>query len=183
LENILQVAMDLPAVPDQVLIGQITLAIDAALAWVDNAGPFDKGVWPDVFMEVIRPLIRNMRDVRRYALAIHGTLRGLDGQIALPDVLALEAIRLFLPDVFASLHGKVDALTKTSTVGPDDRPKLKLQIDGLIKDAGVQGNVVRGMIERLFPAALRHIGGSHYQSDWKGRWLTGRRRPERFADD
>jgi hypothetical protein len=142
---------------------------------VDDAGPFDKGIWPDVFMEVIRPLIRNMRDVRRYALAVHGTVRALDGQIALPDVLALEAIRLFLPDVFASLHGKVDALTTTSTAGPDDPPTLKVQIDSLIKDAGVQGNVVRSMVERIFPAARRHIGGSHYLSDWKGKWLTERR--------
>jgi hypothetical protein len=27
------------------------------------------------------------------------------------------------------------------------------------------------MIERLFPAGLRHIGGSHYGSEWNGQWL------------
>jgi hypothetical protein len=174
LEKILQVAMDLPAVPDQVLVRQIISAIHAALSTVEQAGPFDDQVWPDVFMEIIRPLVRNMRDVRRYAAAIHVTVGALNGQIALPDVLALEAVRVFLPDVFAGLHGAVEALT--STPGSDQVPKLKSQIDGLITDAGGQGKVVRGMVERLFPAAQRHIGGSHYDgADWKGRWLKARR--------
>ena len=30
----------------------------------------DESVWPDVFFEIVRPLIGNMRDVRRYAAAI-----------------------------------------------------------------------------------------------------------------
>jgi predicted KAP-like P-loop ATPase len=75
LEKILQVGVDLPAVPAHVLNKQIFQAIDNALSTVDNKGPFDENVWPDVFMEVIRPLLRNMRDVRRYATAIHGTVR------------------------------------------------------------------------------------------------------------
>lgn len=79
-------------------------------------------------MEVIRPLLRNMRDVRRYAAAIHGTVRDLDGQVALADVLALEAVRIFLPDVFRQMHGAVDGLTTTSGLsygGREDPPYLK----------------------------------------------------------
>ena len=34
--------------------------IDRALEKVER-GPFDQSLWPDVYMEVIRPLIRNMR--------------------------------------------------------------------------------------------------------------------------
>ena len=88
--------------------------MDGALAAIETPGPFDEQVWPDVFMEIIRPLIRNMRDVRRYAAAIHGTVNALEGQVALADVLALEAIRVFLPDVFGRLHAAVDGLTTTS---------------------------------------------------------------------
>jgi hypothetical protein len=178
LEKILQVAVDLPAVPTQVLNRQIFSAVDGALAHVENPGPFDDQAWPDVFMEIIRPLIRNMRDVRRYAASIHGTARGLDGQIALADVLALEAVRVFLPDVFARLHGAVEGLTSASERsygGRADPPQLKAQIDGLIEAAGSHAGVVRAMIQRLFPAGQRHIGGSHYGADWKGRWLRERR--------
>ena len=177
LEKILQVSVDLPAIPAHILNKRILEAIDEALSGIDNPGPFDKNIWPDIFMEVIRPLLRNMRDVRRYAAAIHGTVRDLDGQVALADVLALEAIRVFLPDVFYQLHESVDGLTTTSdvTYSPQEDLHLKEQIDHLIKAAGSDADVVRALISRLFPAAERHIGGSHYGSEWKNRWLRERR--------
>lgn len=178
LEKILQVGVDLPAVPAQVLNKQIFHAIDMALSSVDNKGFFDENVWPDIFMEVIQPLIRNMRDVRRYAAAVHGTVRDLGGQVALADVLALEAIRVFLPDMFQKMHGAVEGLTTTSGLSYGDHgdaQHLKEQIEQLIKAADSRAEVARALIQRLFPAGEQHIGGSHYGSDWKGQWLRERR--------
>ena len=178
LEKILQLAIDLPAVPSQVLHRQILLAIDSALSGIYNPGPFDSNIWPDLFMEIVRPLIRNMRDVRRYAAAIHGTVNALDGQIALADVLALEAIRAFLPDVYFQLNSAVEGLTTVSDISYGSRldpPHLKALIDSLIEASGKHMEVVLSMIKLLFPAAKRHIGGSHYGADWKGRWLRNRR--------
>lgn len=174
LEKILQVAVDLPVVPFQVLNHQIFSAIDGALAGIENPGQFDEQVWTDIFMEIIRPLIRNMRDVRRYAASIHGTVKDLNGQIALTDVLALEAVRVFLPDVFKLLHGTLNGLTKINE-GRTESPKIKAQIEALFEAAGNHREVVQSMIERLFPVAQRYIGNMHYGSDWKGRWLRERR--------
>ncbi|MBI3652109.1 MAG: NTPase KAP [Acidobacteria bacterium] len=177
LEKILQIGIDLPAVPTDVLNSQIFKSMDAALAKIENPGQIDQNTWPDVFMEIIRPLIRNMRDVRRYAAAIHGTVRDLGGQVALVDVLALEAIRVFLPDVFRGINGAVGGLTDTSDgYGRHaNSPHLKQQIDRLIKAAGEREEVIRSLIQRLFPAGGRHIGGSNYGSDWKRSWLRERR--------
>lgn len=177
LEKILQIGIDLPAVPADVLNSQIFKAIDAALSKVENPGHFDSNAWPDVFMEVIRPLIRNMRDVRRYAAAIHGTVRDLGGQVALVDVLTLEAVRVFLPDVFRGMHAAVDGLTTTSDGygGRGDSPHLKQQIDTLIKAAGERGEAVRNLVQRLFPGGQRHVGSSYYGGDWKNSWLRERR--------
>jgi len=117
LEKILQVGVDLPAVPSQVLNRELFRAIDAALSTIENPGYFDENAWPDVFMEIVRPLVRNVRDVRRFAAAVAGTSRDLNGQVALADVLGLEAVRVFLPDVFFEIHGSVPALTSTSESG------------------------------------------------------------------
>jgi predicted KAP-like P-loop ATPase len=177
LEKILQIGVDLPAVPDHVLNSQIFRAIDASLENIENPGRFDSDLWPDVFMEVIQPLIRNMRDVRRYAAAIHGTARDLDGQVALVDVLALESVRVFLPDVFHSLHASVDGLT-TTTSGfshRDEPPHLKEQIENLVRAGGEQEESVRNLVRRLFPGGERHLGGSHYGGNWSNRWLRERR--------
>lgn len=178
LEKILQVAIDLPVIPGHVLNQQIFSAMDKALAITEATIKFDDQVWPDIFMEIIRPLIKNMRDVRRYAAAIHGTVEVINGQIALADLLALEAIRVFLPDVFNCLHGSIDGLTTTSgaTYGMrNDPPQLKLQVEKLLNKAGIHAEVVRSMIERLFPAAKRHLGGSNYGGDWEHKWLRERR--------
>jgi predicted KAP-like P-loop ATPase len=178
LEKILQLGIDLPTVPAQVLNSQIFRAIQSVLAKVDSPGPFDEGRWPDIFTEIIRPLLKNMRDVRRFAAAIHGTVRDLGGQIALEDVLALEAVRVFLPDAFRHVHESIEGLTKTSEYSygnREDRSHLKGQIDLLIKAAGERGDVARALIRRLFPGGERHVGGSNYTGDWKNRWLRERR--------
>jgi hypothetical protein len=178
LEKILQVAIDLPVIPEHVLNKQVFSAMDKALARTGTTIKLDEQVWPDIFMEVIRPLIKNMRDVRRYAAAIHGTVESINGQIALADLLALEAIRVFLPDVFKCLHGAIDGLTTTSgaTYGMrSEPPELKLQIESLISKSSLHAGVVHSMVDRLFPAAKRHLGGSHYGEDWKRNWLRNRR--------
>ena len=178
LEKILQIAIDLPAVPNSALIKQIATAVDTALSGIENPGPFDEQVWPDIFAEIVRPLIRNMRDVRRYAVSVKGTVAALDGQVALADVLGLEAIRVFLPDVFAKLHGAVDALTTTagSAWGSHrESPELRKQVEGLIAAAQEHAYVVRAVIGRMFFAALRHIGNTTYADEWKVRWLRARR--------
>jgi hypothetical protein len=174
LEKILQVAVDLPIVPFQVLNHQISSAIYGALACIENPGRFDEQAWPDVFMEIIRPLIRNMRDVRRYAASIHGTVKGLEGQIALADVLSLEAVRIFLPDVFKLLHSSLNPLTNVNE-SRSDSAVMKSQIEALFTAAGPHKKIVQAMIERLFPAALRYIGNIHYGGDSKMRWLRERR--------
>ena len=178
LEKILQVPEDLPVVPSHVLHQQITSALDNVLDNIENTGSFDEQVWPDVFMEIIRPLVQNMRDVRRYAAAIHGTVISLDGQIALADLLALEAIRIFLPDVFKLLHGAIDGLTtdfNSASATHSDQAHLKTQVNGLIETAKDENRVVESMIRLLFPAGEHYIGGSLFGSSWKKEWLKERR--------
>ncbi len=178
LEKILQIGIDLPAVPQEALNRQIFSAIDSALAGITNPGHFDEEAWPDLFMEVIRPLIRNMRDVRRYAASVRGTTEALGGQIALVDVLTLEAIRIFLPDVFSRLTVAVQGLTTPSEQlygGSGDPPHLKASVEALVEAAGLHSDVVRALIQRLFSAGQRHLGGSSYGPDWQATWLRGRR--------
>lgn len=178
LEKILQIAIDLPTLPPNVLCDQISTAINKALAKIDQPGPFNQTAWPDIFMEIILPLVRNMRDVNRYAAAIHGTVQELGDQVALVDVLALEAVRVFRPDVFRRIHECVEGLTATANHQRlDDRgqPYLKKQLDFFIRAGGDHDNIVYTLISRIFPAARWHIGVSQYGEDWKSRWLRHRR--------
>lgn len=179
LEKILQIAIDIPPIPHQILSTQIQIAINNAIHGLEKVGPFDDQIWPDIFVEIIRPLIRTMRDVRRYAINIHGTITSLDGEVALTDVLALEAIRMFMPDVFKLLHSSIDALTTTddhilgnnrNTDGP-----LKAKIEKIIEVSGDNSHIVKDMICRLFPAARQHVENYSFGAKWKENWLRERR--------
>ena len=178
LEKILQVTIDLPTTPDHLLHKHIFSAIDDVLSSAENTGPFDEQRWPDVFMGVIRPLIRNMRDVRRYVLAVHGTVIALQGRVALVDVLALEAVRVFLPGIFMRLHGMLTVMTSTHELSINDRndtQQSKAQIDRLIEAAETHPPVVRSMIKHLFPAAGTYIEEAHYGREWGNKWIRERR--------
>ena len=178
LEKILQLGIDLPAVPPRVLDSQVFRVIDDVLSGMGDAGRFDRGLWPDVFVEVIRPLLRNMRDVRRYANAIHSTVRDIKDQVALVDVLALEAVRVFLPDLFHGLHKAIVGLTTTSDIRSrrhEDPSPYERQIKQLINKAGDHSSVARQLVYYLFPAGQQYVGGSHYDDRWKRTWLKERR--------
>ena len=45
----------------------------------------------------------------------------------------------------------------------------------MIKDANNHSDIVRALIQRLFPGGHRHVSTIQYGGDWKGRWLRERR--------
>ena len=179
LEKIIQYPFKLPEVPKHLLEEYLLEEINNSLANIENPGPFDSYIWQnEVLPGIIRPLIRNMRDVRRYAIAIRETISGLDGKVALADVLALEAVRIFLPDTFELLPSSIDFLTVTSHESEKrgsttehfksrHREKIKAMIPDIdtiqnskdakittkISDAWIANEVVVWMILHLFPAA------------------------------
>ncbi len=193
LEKIIQAAFDIPAVPDTVIESQITSAINAAVEGIEAPGPFDQSRWSDVFTEVIFPLFRNMRDVRRYAASLRGTVRSLGGQVALVDVLALEAIRVFLPDLFTEVSRRREALTNVSTNGRRDDPREQERTTSIRKlvqetedpadpaTGATRPSVAEPMVERLFPAAIRHLRNEEHGS--LGEWLSARRVAHPFILD
>lgn len=177
LEKIIQFSYNLPETPRSAIREQAR----AAIARIESPGPYDDGHYHDIFLRIVEPLLRTMRDIRRYEVAVRSTAVNLEGKIEISDVLGLEAVRLFLPDVFQRLHGAVDILTVSSddkliereskeygilTSGdlisreePDnpDSPS-GTWLDEWIKAAGPQHRVVRAMIDTLFPAAATEPG-------------------------
>ncbi len=192
LEKILQLPFDLPEVPNHILQEQIGISINGILTGIEDANPLDAQVWPDIFMEIVQPLIRNMRDVRRYVTTLRGTIIGLNGRVALADVFGLEAVRIFLPDVFKLIPGVIDSLTVPSTsrnagrrpenefeemVPPERKTWRQELVKRLIDAAKTHEGVVRSVLIHLFPVGMKYINGD--MPDYGGKWeekLLGNRR-------
>ncbi|MET8358090.1 P-loop NTPase fold protein [Micromonospora sp. NPDC005171] len=176
IEKIVQLPIDLPSVPGTLLLNQLGRALQDALDDVE-VKQFDRSRWPDVLAEVIYPLVVSMRGVRQYGAAVRGTLDALGDQIEAVDVLGLEAVRIFMPDVFAAIAAARRALTAPSPSGARDSHESEFQrlVEGLLEVAGENREIVRSIIERLFPASLHRVEGPHNGSEWLAIWLRARR--------
>lgn len=177
LEKILQYALDIPEIPHETLRRETLDALNAQLvdvSWVNEA---DGASWSDKFNGVVAPLIRNMRDVRRFTAAAAGAAQTLDGEVALSDVLTLEAVRVFMPDLYAVLHPFAEVLTQggsgiyQGSMASDKRQELLVP---LIESLGDRGHIASALLRTVFPAAGSVVNGNPMDSAWSKVWLKNR---------
>jgi hypothetical protein len=171
LEKILQLSFDLPAIPKEVLRRQIFERLNVIVDGIEDAR-FTGTLWADVFVEVIEPLITNLRDVTRLALSARPAVRALGQEIETVDLLALEALRVFRPEVFQQLYAARLALTEPHDISNrTDTTARKVAVDRLLEAAGEESELVRDLIRRVFPAAMFYTENTSYGSasvnDWK----------------
>ena len=194
LEKIIQLPYDLPEIPRDVLHSQLELEINRAISCVEGIDKPDPLEMMKYYDDIIHPLIRNMRDVRRYVAAIRETLSCLHGEVATPDVLGLEAVRLFLPDVFKLIPSSIDVLTVTSTLKSQDRDlntsirHLNAESTGndrlddkrkeeLVTDAKAHQSVVHALFAYLFNTrkySELFLEKTNLMDEWVGKLLQDR---------
>ena len=189
LEKIIQLPFDLPEVPSHILREQIDAYITASFEGIENVSLLDEELWPDIFTEIVRPLIRNMRDVRRYVATVRGTVIGLEGQVALADLFGLEAVRIFLPDVFKLMPDVIDSLTVPSAsrtaerltqnpfeemVPPERNTWRREQVERLVEAGKSKRGVVQAMLNHLLPAGMQYINGDMPEqgNQWQDKLLV-----------
>lgn len=176
LEKIIHVGFDLPAVSQDVIRAKIITEFNAVLGDVKDLR-LDEERWPDVFVELIVPLIGNLRDISRLATSARPVLEVLGADIDAVDIMALESIRVFKPSLFEQLHKHKALLTDISDDYRDDTSRQQAQVDLLIKAAGGDKEYIDSLVRRLFPAAQKYTGNTHYSYDSFHDW----RRTHRVA--
>lgn len=174
LAKIVQLGFDLPAIPREAFRAQILARLNLLLDGVAEVR-FDEERWPDVYVEIVEPLLLTMRDVTRFALSARPTVTTLGSDIETVDLLALEAIRVFRPELFASLQAARDALTEVSSdYGSRANETHKAQVEHLLALEPTDATLVKSLIHRVFPAARRYVENHHYGGDFERVWRTKR---------
>ncbi|MCA9587128.1 MAG: KAP family NTPase [Myxococcales bacterium] len=171
LEKIVQVSYDLPKAHPPDIYRLLLTEIDRALERTPH-GPFHESEWADIFVHIIRPLFTTPRDVRRYVNALPPIVRVLGMEVALEDILAMEAVRMFEPEVFANLARSTGLLTGGSD-GSSEEAREKMA--PLVGGGGVNESVLREFFTRIFPHSARHLGGPHYGNGSLKEWRRERR--------
>jgi predicted KAP-like P-loop ATPase len=116
LEKVVQVAFDVPAIVPAQLAGVLTEGLNHLLADDSVSKRFSQNRWGS-FFEHIAPFFQNIRQVRRYlsTLSFHAGVfrRGETFEVNPIDLIVLEALRVFEPEVYSAVAGAKDVLVNT----------------------------------------------------------------------
>lgn len=167
LEKIIQVPFNLPLISNEILHQQFFNALDNALKQY-SITEIDINRWGYIFNDIIKPNLKNMRDVRRYILAVTSTLNEIKSSIQLVDILALETIRLFYPKKFEQIYRLREVLT---TVKHSPMDKINEEHRNLIINFLEDNQQFESLIENVFPAAEQYLSSrKQYAYDFLSTW-------------
>ena len=111
MEKIIQYPVTLPEISDRLLFDQLDHKLGDILDKLSLDEVINDDRWPDIRSTIVFPLLKNLRDVNRFLAVVRATIGDLNGLVAPVDVIALEAVRMFLPDTFIVLPTIIDVLT------------------------------------------------------------------------
>lgn len=120
LEKIIQIPFDIPKVSRELLEKHLFSSLNDILGDVK----FDSYRWSQAYLDIIKPTIKNIRDVRRYIASLSYTYTQIGNFINPIDLLVIETIRVFHPKTFQKIFSLRDYLTKFDG-GEYTKQKLK----------------------------------------------------------
>jgi hypothetical protein len=168
LEKIVQVALPMPEAAPIDLAGLLADEINTIVEDVEcNQRDLE-----NVYQQILIPLFRTARDIRRYSNALPFAFSLLGDEVAVPDLLALEALRAIRPEVAEQLPQIADLLTDVSDrdLGNNGKQREQARFQEFIKSAGDDSNTVRELCRQIFPASRRFIDNYHFGPHWQLEW-------------
>jgi predicted KAP-like P-loop ATPase len=169
IEKIVQVAHEVPSISGEQLSKLLLQRISEVLDGISYR--LDRQHWSALYL-AFQKYLKTPRDVSRFCNHFRGPMVLLSKEVDAADILALEALRLFDRSLWSELPGLITELTDSSSPTdpfkqrPDDAgDRLKEIIDKAILPA-----TAREVLQELFPAAGRHLGGSNYGSGYHSTW-------------
>jgi KAP family P-loop domain len=171
LQKIVQLSFDVPVRHEPDLLSLFVEGLNFALDEID-VGPFNDVDYQNCFQDIIRPLLKTPRDVTRLIRGIPLALKVLGDEVALADLLALEAVRILMPNMFDAviatadvLGGSAEMLTGPQFASAESRRSL---LNRMIE---VDEDLTWRLCKRLFMIADKlRPDGENYGVDFLPRW-------------
>lgn len=178
LEKIIQVPFELPPVDRVALQEALFKRRDEALGETPE-GSFDQAYWINVYYDGIDPLIQTPRDVVRLTNTLKVTYPSVRGEVNTVDFIALEALRVFLPNLYDVIRANPDQFCGHSRDDhEDDQNAAQAFHEQWMSEIPetLRGST-QALLKRIFP---NEQGG--YSSDWLAEWRRNLRacHPEVF---
>ena len=168
LEKIIQVPFEIPPIEREALRSALFKRLDQVLGDTTD-GLFDQSYWTNVFYDGIDPLIQVPRDVVRFTNTLSVTYPAVKGEVNPVDFIALEAIRVFLPNLYGVVRANPERFAGHSR---DDRYEGDRNAAQVFRQGWVDQvpetlrASTQALLERIFPR-ISHMG---YGSEWLNEW-------------
>lgn len=175
MEKIVQIPFDVPILDAKRVQEVLFKGLDKLLADSAVSLNFDQTRWGNVFMGGLQQYFGTLRQVNRYlsSLSFHISMFKNDDsfEVNIVDLIALEALRVFEPEVHQALSENRHLLTSLTDMGrgrdEEARRKLNAVLEGVPPER-LEGT--KEIVRRLFPPAEWAFGGTHYGTDWSETW-------------
>ena len=176
LEKIIQVSFDVPTVNRNQLQTLFFNGLNELLNAPQMEKRFSSPYWSSVFPHLF-PLFRNLRDLNRFlgALAFHIQLflNGDTFEVNPVDLIALEAIRLFEPELYHQIPTEKEVLTafprwKHQKHEEDDKRRIE-HLLSLTSAANRES--IRQLVAAVFPPSNLRQGLPVHGGDVESRWF------------
>jgi hypothetical protein len=176
LEKIVQVAYEVPMAREPDVLTMVLTALDQLIEG-RSLGPLNQSDWTNVFTFIIKPLLNTPRQARRYLESLRLAFATIGDEVALVDVLGLEAVRVMRPDLFAALVDCADELgfQPTSTSPAYQSANIAPETTPLDECLKIDRELTQQISKYLFPMTQRYLGNVHYGADFATRWKRERR--------
>jgi predicted KAP-like P-loop ATPase len=180
LRKIVQVPFDVPNANKHRIDSVLFSRLDIILETINSRVRFDATRWGNLFYGPLSPYFDSLRSIYRFlaTLQFHvGLFRGASAfEVNAIDLIAVETLRVFEPEVYVRLRSSSTAFTGIISVDGYSSEAHKLaakeQVEFVIAAAPPETRTrVKELLTLLFPK-LESIYGNHYYSyESEQRWL------------
>jgi len=177
LEKIVQVPIELP-LAEKILIRRILFEeLDAVLAETPKE-LFDPTYWGNVYWDGIDSFISTVRDVKRLTNALRMTYPSVKGEVNVVDFIAIEALRVFCPEVYTVIRNNPNMFCghSESSIYTGSQylvESLKRFHEGWLSSLSLSDDLkrnIKDLLKRLFPKLEGVFGDVHYGPEWEREW-------------
>jgi predicted KAP-like P-loop ATPase len=182
LNKIVQVDFDIPFVQQTkisaFLFKELNRVLDVLPESVQKFFGQDDPYWANVYNSGLKDFFKNIRDVKRFASSLEFNImqmyQGKVMEVNPIDFIALEAIRVFVPDFYVFMKSRNSLFTSTEReiVPKVNNPRKSEIEEALNKLPEDTKESIQNLITTLFPqvAGLLQYGYSTYKHEWQSSW-------------
>jgi len=182
LNKIVQIDFDIPFVKQTkisaFLFNELNRVLEVLPVSAQKFFVQDDSYWYNVYNSGFKDFFKNIRDAKRFASSLEFNIlqmyQGKVMEVNPIDFIAIEAIRVFVPDFYVFMKSRNSLFTSTEreTVPKDNNPRKAEIEEALNKLPEDTKESIQNLITTLFPqvAGLLQYGYSTHGYEWQSSW-------------